>query len=129
MAVNPSLTVEKDLVPEVYPVCAVTRVMAKRKAAEGDAEDIQEGVGLDALFMENEESSDEGHRDSKKAENWVEPRIGFVVRREELVEEQKKRMKQKGRMTLIMNFWVSYLMENDILMRNWRLLDTPASEH
>ncbi|KAK3885549.1 hypothetical protein Pcinc_010290 [Petrolisthes cinctipes] len=86
----PNSTGEEKLVPEVFPVCAVTRAMARMGIAEPD-EVTQEDQDLGVLFAEPcELENDQSNGNFEKVESQKELKIDIEIEKSELVKEQKK---------------------------------------
>ena len=66
--------------PEVFPVCAVTRAMARRGTTEAD-EVVQEDQDLGVLFAEPcEPENYQDIRDKGKAEDHIAPKVLYENR-------------------------------------------------
>ena len=108
--------------------------MAKRKAAEDNADEVPEGVGLDALFTGSGDNC-VGEKDSGNVENQVEPLMDFAVRRQDLIREQEKdeslraMWSEAKRACDVNEQYVRCFVDDGVLVRNWRPLDTPVVEH
>ena len=130
----PNLTPLEDMVPEVYPVCAVTRAMARRGITDED-EVIQEDPDLGAFFVEPSDLENSLENGENKVEQVVEPKVEMVVEKNVLIQEQEKDESLK----LLWNEadkadntgdeHIGCYVEKGVLMRNWRPLDSPADEH
>lgn len=122
-------------VPEVFPVCAVTRAMARRGIVDaGEAE--QEDRGPDSTFVGVEEKGNrQENENNKMVECQVETNIDFVVEKNELVKAQegdeslKPIWNEAKRLGDLDDEYVGYYVDRGILMRSWRPLETPASAH
>ncbi|KAK3890894.1 hypothetical protein Pcinc_005193 [Petrolisthes cinctipes] len=86
----PNSTGEEKLVPEVFPVCAVTRAMAKMGITEPD-EVMQEDQDLGVLFEEPcELENDQSNGNVEKVESQIELKIDMEIEKSELMREQEK---------------------------------------
>ncbi|KAK3893004.1 hypothetical protein Pcinc_003183 [Petrolisthes cinctipes] len=86
----PNSTGEEKLVPEVLPVCAVTRVMTRMGITEPD-EVMQEDQDLGLLFAERcELENDQSNGNVEKFESQIELKIDIEIEKIELVKEQVK---------------------------------------
>ncbi|KAK3886878.1 hypothetical protein Pcinc_008991 [Petrolisthes cinctipes] len=83
----PNSTGEEKLVPDVFPVCAVTRAMARMGITESD-EVMQEDQDQGVLFAEPCEL--ENDQSNEKVESQIELKIDIEIEKSELVKEQEK---------------------------------------
>ena len=134
-AAVPNPTNEEKLVPEVFPVCAVTRAMARRGTTEAN-EMLPADQGLGVLFAEPcELENDISIGNIEKVEDHIEPKIDLEIEKSELVKEQEKDESLKSlwyeakRSDVLDENFVGYYVNRGILMRSWRPLKVPAYEH
>ena len=127
----------EEEVPGLYPSCAITRAMSKKKALE---DDISSDVDLSDTFLSqvfqtdsskspvefeslagrlpNKSSSDQSEHISRShlvTEQYKDPEISCLFQR--AVDESE-----------ISNNPVCYFVQNGVLMRKWRPPDVPAEE-
>lgn len=134
LTVNDS-TEGQELVPDVFPVCSVTRAMARMGIVEPE-ETTHEDQDLQVLFAEpGEIETDQRDGNIEKVESQVEPKIDMEIEKSMLVGEQEKDEslkplwdEAKKSDELDENF-VGYYVDRGILMRSWRPLEVPADEH
>lgn len=134
-AAVPNLTSEEKLVPEVFPVCAVTRAMARRAIAEAE-EVTQEDQGLGVMFAEpNELENGRNIGNIERVEGHIEPKIDIEINKSELVREQESDESLKSlwdeakRSDGSDENFVGHYVDRGVLMRSWRPLKVPAGEH
>ncbi|KAK4315403.1 hypothetical protein Pmani_013320 [Petrolisthes manimaculis] len=100
-------------IPDVFPVCAVTRSMTARKGSEPDetemklplCEDVE--VDLSETFLAN---LDSGH----------ESREEFSLSRENLIEQQKADSSLQKLFDVVDDEFSQFYITNGILMRRWK---------
>ena len=106
--------------PGLYPSCAVTRAMSRKKALE---ENTSSEVDLSETFFSQVFKVDEGFKPSEGS-----------LSKESLIKEQHKDPEisclfQKAvDESEISKNPVCYFVENDVLMRKWRPPDVPAED-
>ena len=88
-AAVPHATKEEKLVPEVFPVCAVIRAIARRGITEAD-EVMQEDQDLGVLFTEPcDLENDKSMGNNEKVESQIELKVDIGIKKSELVKEQE----------------------------------------
>ena len=124
-----------DMVPEVFPVCAVTRAMARRGTTHME-EVTQEDPDLGDFFVEPSDLKISlGNEENNQVEQLVEPKVEIEIEKNTLIQEQEK----DGSLKTLWNEarkadnvdedYVGSYVEGGVLMRSWRPLDSPANEH
>ncbi|XP_063879416.1 uncharacterized protein LOC135110719 [Scylla paramamosain] len=122
-------------VPELFPVCAVTRAMARKERMDAEGA-TQEDEGLGVLFEEPDEKGTNPECTSGgPVVGQVGPNLDFLVQKNELIKAQesdeslKSAWNEANRLGELDNEYVGYYVNNGVLMRSWRPLTAPTSDH
>ena len=107
----------EDDIPNLYPSCAVTRAMSKRK--QFDLEDADNGSDLSDTFLqklfENSENSENFSKSNLVIEQQNDPEISALIQNASDETDASKNS-------------ICYFMKNGILMRKWRPSDVSADD-
>ncbi|XP_063841016.1 uncharacterized protein LOC135089382 [Scylla paramamosain] len=122
-------------VPELFPVCAVTRAMARKERMDAEGA-TQEDEGLGVLFEEpDEKGTNPECASGGPVVGQVGPNLDFLVEKNELIKAQesdeslKSAWNEANRLGELDNEYVGYYVNNGVLMRSWRPLTAPTSDH
>ena len=133
---SPEISEEKKIEKSaIYPACVVTKARARSVKVAGDEREKSNDLDIDVGALFNDEESEEDV-------NEVENRIGcevemlpdFAVNTEEFIREQAwdgslQFLWSGDEVDKIPDDYVGYYVKDGLLIRNWRLLESPADQH
>ena len=106
----------EDVIPNLYPSCAVTRAMSKQQLNSENAEDVEISDTFLATLLDNSrENSEKFSTSNLITEHQIDPDISVLI--QHATDE-----------TDAANDPICYFMKDGILMRKWRPSTVPVNE-